>query len=249
MQKLVRGVQHFRDHVYPARQEMYRTLADGQNPHTLFITCSDSRLDPDVLTQSSPGNIFVLRNAGNLVPPYGAAHGGEAATVEYAVAGLGVRHIVVCGHSCCGAMKALLQPPAADELPETVNWLRYAEATRHVVRTKYATVLDFDERWLATVEENVLIQLDHLRTHPTVAAGLAAGTLLLYGWVFDLEHGQFRNYDPELGQFAQLPAADQDSADLPPAYPYRAVTARPRHRDGARDGNGVAADGPRLARA
>src|SRR5947209_16984436 len=103
MHKLVRGVQHFYDHVYAARRDVYRRLADGQNPHTLFITCSDSRLDPELLTQSGPGDIFVLRNAGNLVPPYGAERGGAAATVEYAIVGLHVRHVVVCeiGRASC----------------------------------------------------------------------------------------------------------------------------------------------------
>jgi carbonic anhydrase len=219
MEKLVRGVQRFHDSVYRPDKDMYRKLADKQSPHTMFVTCSDSRVYPETLTQSGPGQIFVLRNAGNLVPPYGAPHGGEAATVEYAVDGLAVQNIVVCGHSNCGAMKALLEPGSLAKLPMTAEWLRFAECTRHVVRQKHAANKAFKELWLKTVEENVLVQLDHLRTHPSVAAALAAGRLKMYGWVFDIYHGEVLNFDPHQNSFVSLHDDDVDATDVRPAFP------------------------------
>jgi carbonic anhydrase len=217
MDKLVRGVHRFRHEVYEPSRAAYQKLVDGQQPHTLFIACSDSRLALESMTQCQPGDIFVLRNAGNLVPPYGAERGGSAATVEYAVAGLGVKHVVVCGHTGCGAVRALLEPASLDNLPETARWLRHAEATRRIVdgRNGHPT---FEARWDATVEVNVLSQLDNLRTHPSVAAGLANGRLLLYGWVFDLRTGEVRNYDPSSGRFTPLPEpAGGTAVTLPPA--------------------------------
>src|SRR5947209_1011259 len=110
MQKLVEGVHHFQANIFSPQRELFERLADGQSPVALFITCSDSRINPNLLTQTEPGELFILRNAGNLVPPYGAGPGGEAATVEFATAALGIRDIIVCGHSHCGAMRALLAP-------------------------------------------------------------------------------------------------------------------------------------------
>ena len=111
MQKLIHGLHHFQTALFGSQRELFERLAEGQSPEVLFITCSDSRINPNLLTQTEPGELFILRNAGNIVPPYGAVQGGEAATIEFAVAGLGVKDIIVCGHSHCGAMKGLLEPP------------------------------------------------------------------------------------------------------------------------------------------
>jgi carbonic anhydrase len=217
MDKLVRGVHRFQRDVYEPNRHKYDKLVDGQQPQTLFIACSDSRLALEAMTQCEPGEIFVLRNAGNLVPPYGAERGGAAATVEYAVAGLEVRHIVVCGHTGCGAMRALLEPASLASLPETGRWLQHAEATRRIVDYRAGNA-SFDTRWDATVEVNVLIQLENLKTHPAVAAALAHGQVDLYGWVFDLRSGEVRSYDPGHGAFVPLPdAPDGQPIDLPPA--------------------------------
>jgi len=222
MRKLLRGVQQFRDTVYAGRRDEFIRVADGQNPYALFVTCSDSRVDPELLTSSGPGDIFVLRNAGNLIPPYGTGRGGEAATIEYAVSGLGVRCIVVCGHTGCGAMRALLDPASLASLPMTSDWLAHADATRAVVESRYPNMTDGNERWLAAVEENVLVQLEHLKTHPSVAGGLAAGTLTLYGWTFDMRQGLVRSFDPHDGHFLPLP--DGSGAEpLPPSVAPRRV--------------------------
>src|SRR3974390_1919087 len=127
MQKLIRGIHRFRTEDFRPLQGLFEQLAKGQNPETLFITCSDSRIDPNLLTRSKPGDLFILRNAGNIVPPRGSASGGEAATIEFAVAALGVKDIIICGHSHCGAMKALLQPESIELLPDVAHWLRHAE--------------------------------------------------------------------------------------------------------------------------
>jgi carbonic anhydrase len=218
MHKLVRGVHRFRQTVYEPNRELYRSLVHGQQPHTLFITCSDSRITTETLTQTGPGELFVMRNAGNLVPPYGASRGGEAATLEYAVAGLNVRNIVVCGHIGCGAIQALLEPHALDDLPETARWLRHAEATRRIARTKAGQVSPA-ALWDATVEVNVLVQLENLRTHPAVLAGLVRGELDLFGWVFDLRTGEVRSFDPTQGKFVPLPGEPGQEGDMPFAMP------------------------------
>lgn len=111
MQKLIEGLHQFQNSVFGTQRELFERLAHGQTPETLFITCSDSRINPNLLTQTEPGELFILRNAGNIVPPYSTSQGGEAATIEFAVAGLNVRDIIICGHSHCGAMKGLLDPP------------------------------------------------------------------------------------------------------------------------------------------
>lgn len=214
MQKLIKGIHEFQSHIFGAQRELFQRLAEGQRPDALFITCSDSRINPNLITQTDPGDLFILRNAGNLVPPYGASTGGEAPTIEFAVAGLGVRDVIVCGHSHCGAMAALLEPKATENLPCLRNWLSHAEATRRILSEKYT---DRSGAALLTtaIEENVLMQLRNLRTHPTVAAALARNEIKLHGWVYKIETGQVFAYDPADGQF--LPLAERAPTAVPPA--------------------------------
>jgi len=207
MQKLIQGLHHFQSSVFSSQRELFERLAQGQSPEALFITCSDSRINPNLITQTEPGDLFVLRNAGNIVPPYGAANGGEGATIEYAVAALGVKHIVVCGHSHCGAMSGLLKPEALTELPQVKSWLSHAEATRRIVKEGHAD-LSGGPLLTATVEENVLVQLENLRTHPAVAAAISAGRLRLHGWVYKFETGEVFAYSPAEGQFKALAAEE-----------------------------------------
>jgi carbonic anhydrase len=203
MQKLIQGIHQFQQDHFRSLHGLFQQLARGQNPETLFITCSDSRIDPCLMTQSRPGDLFILRNAGNIVPPHGAPVNGEAATVEYAVAVLGVKDIIVCGHSQCGAMKALLDPASLRDLPATAAWLRYAEATRRVIAASYGH-LSGDDLLTATIEENVLTQLENLRTLPAVAAGIRTGAVHLHGWVYKFETGAVFAYDPQAGQFVTV---------------------------------------------
>ena len=203
MQKLIQGIHQFQEENFRPLQGLFEQLSKGQNPETLFITCSDSRIDPNLLTRSKPGDLFILRNAGNIVPPHGTASGGEAATIEFAVAGLGVRDIIICGHSHCGAMKGLLQPEMFARLPAVASWLSHAETTRRIVRDNYGD-LDGDRLVAATIEENVLVQLEHLRTLPAVASRLVRGDLHLHGWVYKIETGEVFAYDFKNGQFVTL---------------------------------------------
>jgi len=203
MQKLVRGVDKFKREVYVRNKELFDRLAEGQSPSALFITCSDSRINPNLLTQTEPGEVFILRNAGNLVPAHGSCAGGEAATIEYAVSALGVTDIVICGHSFCGAMKGLLDPSSLDSLPAVKSWLSHAESTRAILRANYAD-REGDALLNVAIQENVLVQLQNLRTLPSVAARLASGNLDLHGWVYKLETGDVFAYDGETRQFGRV---------------------------------------------
>jgi carbonic anhydrase len=168
-----------------------------------LITCSDSRIAPELLMQTQPGDLFVLRNAGNLIPPYGAANGGEGATVEYALAALGVKHALVMGHSNCGAMKGLLDPESLIEMPLVSEWLKHADATRRVVDECYPD-LEGVNLLNAAIKENVLVQLDNLRTYPKVAALMTKGELTLHGWIYEIESGQILAYDPQVSHFVPI---------------------------------------------
>lgn len=205
MQKLVEGLHKFQSEVFHTHQELFETLSKGQEPETLFITCSDSRVSPNLITQTMPGDLFILRNAGNLVPTYGpgSSHGGEAGTIEFALAGLGVKHIVVCGHTLCGAVKGLLNPGSLDKMPAVKAWLEHAEGTKRVMEENYKH-LSGNDLVTAAIEENVLTQLENLRTHPAVRSRIARGELSLYGWVYKMETGQVFQYDSVSGQFAPV---------------------------------------------
>lgn len=204
MQKLVEGIHHFQKNIFREQEQLFQHLAKGQTPQALFITCSDSRINPTLLTQTEPGDLFILRTAGNIVPPYGAVWGGEAATIEYAVAVLKVRDIVVCGHSHCGAMAGLLNPASLDGLTAVQALLRHAESTQRIVRENYQHITESEARLKVAVEENVLVQLENLRTHPSVAAALSRGEVKLHGWFYKFETGEVFAYDPAAQQFASL---------------------------------------------
>ena len=200
VERLFDGVREFRDHVFPERRERFEELAKGQNPRILFITCADSRVVPEMITQTEPGELFVCRNIGNIVPAYGEMMGGVSAVVEYAVVALGVTDIVVCGHSNCGAMAGLLRDPAKlDNMPTVRSWLRNAHAARSVVEVLHPD-LEGDDKIQALVEQNVVTQLQHLGTHPAVAAGIASGRVELHGWVYDIETGSISLHDAAQGK-------------------------------------------------
>lgn len=203
MQKLVKGVHQFQKDVFRSQRELFKRLGDGQEPECLFITCSDSRVIPTHITQADPGELFELQNAGNIVPPYKAGGEGAAATIEYAVGALKIRDVIVCGHSKCGAMTGLLNPETLEKLPAVTEWLAHAETTRRIIDENYGD-LEGEARLVATIEENVLVQLEHLRTHPSVAVALSRGELALHGWVYKIETGEVFAYDPEQGQFLPL---------------------------------------------
>ncbi len=203
MEKIFQGVHRFRTHVFPGQRALFEALESAQRPEVLFITCSDSRIDPALITQMQPGELFVLRNAGNIVPPYGQGSGAEAATIEFAVRQVRVRHIIVCGHSQCAAMQRAVESPESDDFPALRAWLVHAQATRQIVQSKYSA-LDPGPRLNAAIQINVLVQLDHLHTHPAVAEALAEGRLQLHGWVYRIGSGQIFQYNAANARFEEI---------------------------------------------
>jgi len=198
MKTLMEGLRKFSSEVFPSQRPLFDELSRGQKPHTLFITCSDSRIDPNLVTQTAPGEIFVVRNAGNIVPPFGSSRGGEEASIEFAIEALGVSNIVICGHSQCGAMTALMEPQKVESLPSVARWLDHASATRRRLVSGGAATPR-----LSPAEENVLVQAENLRTHPAVSAALRRGQVLIYGWMYHFEEGLVTVYDPMKSAFVQ----------------------------------------------
>jgi carbonic anhydrase len=213
MRKLLEGIQDFQGRVFDSKRELFRKLANRQTPLAMFITCSDSRVVPDLITRTDPGDLFTLRNAGNLVPPAGDGGEGEAATIEYAVKALEIQDIIICGHSQCGAMQALWNPRLDVDFPTVATWVNKAAAVRERVAEKYGE-LPPEERLDATIKENVLMQLENLRTHPAVSQAVDQGTLRLHGWVFSITSGEMLAYDAKTGEFAccyqQLSRLDEE---------------------------------------
>jgi carbonic anhydrase len=215
MDKIIDGVHHFRRNVYPSSSERFKDLAGKkQKPIALFITCADSRIDPNMITGTEPGDLFIVRNAGNIVPPHGSPIGGESATIEYAVEVLEVRNIIVCGHSQCGAMGAILDAHNLDSMPAVRGWFNHAEATRRIVEQKYSD-LSGNDRIVAGTEENVLVQMNNLSTHPCVAARLSSGELRIFGWYYDIGEGRVLQFDQREGQFFDLNGEVQAAAPMP----------------------------------
>jgi carbonic anhydrase len=201
MDKLIKGLRNFQSQYFCQHQELFEQLSHGQKPRVLFIACSDSRVDPNLITQTQIGELFVIRNAGNIVPPYGAANGGEGAAIEYAVHALEVQHVVICGHSHCGAMKGLLKLDSLREsMPLVCDWLQHAESTRRLIRENYSD-LEGEPLMELTVAENVLTQLENLKTYPVIHSRLARKAIQLHGWVYHIESGSVMAYDANQHSF------------------------------------------------
>lgn len=196
MEKLFSGLWEYQSIVHSKRADAFRELAKGQSPHTFMITCSDSRIDPNLVTQSQPGEIFLLRNAGNIVPAYGSGLHGETATIEFAVLGLQVRNIVICGHRHCGAMAGLAGKVNLESLPAMRRWLEHARAAETCLKGQppQANCRDY-------IEENVLVQVQNLKTHPAVYAGVRAQELNIFGWNYDFESGDVSMYHTKENKF------------------------------------------------
>ncbi|MFI0977880.1 carbonic anhydrase [Streptomyces sp. NPDC021093] len=210
MEEIAAGFQRFRREAFPPRAELFQRLATTHTPNALFIGCSDARVVPELITQREPGELFVIRTAGNLVPPYGQGADGVAASIEYAVNALGVADIIVCGHSACGAMTALATGTDMSGLPATATWLRHADASKALLDAA-PTAPDTaapgtGDRVTALVRQNVLAQLTNLRTHPSVARALAHHEVTLHGWVYDIGSGRIETLDATTGAATPLTA-------------------------------------------
>ncbi len=201
MKKLIEGLRTFVSTVHRSERDLYEELATGQRPETLFVTCSDSRVCPSTMTGAGPGELFVVRNAGNIVPPAGH-QSGEEASIEYGVVALKVRDIIVCGHSDCGAMKAVIDPTPLAWMPSVARWLDHAERVREIVEQR--PDLSPAERLTRAIEANVLTQLSHLMTIGPVARAVERGELRLHGWVWDIGTGRVRAFEADVGGFVDL---------------------------------------------
>ena len=214
MKHIIDGVLRFQREDHPNRAALFHDLALGQAPGAMFIGCSDSRIVPELLTQQGPGSLFVVRNAGNIVPPSSTEPGGVTASIEYAVAVLGIPDIVVCGHSGCGAMTAILRgSEQMEKLPAVARWLHYADAARDAVAADLTCVTE-EEKLSALVRQNVLVQLDHLLTHPVVATAVNNQQMRLHGWVYDIGTGGVHTYDARISRF--VPISEDPFANATP---------------------------------
>lgn len=248
MKKLIQGHQRFRSTYVPEHVDMLEELAHGQNPRVLFITCSDSRIDPNLITQADIGDLFVIRNAGNIIPPYGAANGGEGAAVEYAINALGIQQIIVCGHSHCGAMKGLLKlNQLQEDMPLVYDWLKHSEATRRLVKENYGHYSG-EELLEITIAENVLTQIENLKTYPVVHSKLFQGKLSIYAWIYHIETGEVLAFDPATHTYVppqsqlsfqdgELAPGQFEATSAPPVacnLPQKQNGAAPRHPEAPR---------------
>ncbi|MEL6441332.1 MAG: carbonic anhydrase [Cyanobacteria bacterium J06621_8] len=228
MKKLIRGLDKFKQTYVSSHQELLEQLSHGQKPRVLFVTCSDSRVAPNLITTTDVGDLFVIRNAGNIIPPFGAANGGEGGTIEYAINALGIEQVVICGHSNCGAMKGLLKlNKLQKDMPLVYDWLQHAESTRRMVLENYPHY-EGDDLMEVLVAENVLIQIDNLKTYPCVRAKLHQGKLKIYAWIYNIETGDVLAYDsrthtyiPPEGQLLEeedsiRPFVSEDDGSLKP---------------------------------
>jgi carbonic anhydrase len=203
MQKLVKGIHSFRNGYFASHRQLFEQLAtSGQNPETLFITCSDSRVVPNLITNAAPGELFIIRNVGNVVPRTDLP-GGTAAAIQYAIEVLKVENVIICGHTQCGAMQAILNPERLEKLAYVKRWLAQTDRVRQVIEERYAH-LGAEARVTAAVQENVLTQLENLREYPFIAERLESNTLRISGWVFDISQGNVWDYDPETSEFLPL---------------------------------------------
>ena len=202
MKEIIEGVHRFRTQVFPEKQELFANLARGQTPTALMISCADSRVDMALVTQCEPGNLFVFRNAGNIIPPYGVALGAASATVEYAMVALQIPNVIICGHSDCGAMRGVLAQGVEAQMPVVAQWLKYADTPRQIVMRD--PDMDPQARLDRLIKLNVLSQIEHLKTHPSVAVRVASGEVKLHGWVYDIEHGSVEAYDQTSGTFVPV---------------------------------------------
>lgn len=217
MKKLIRGLDQFRKTYVPEHQALLEQLSHGQKPRVLFITCSDSRVAPNLITSTDVGELFVIRNAGNIVPPFGAANGGEGGTIEYAIAALGIKQVIICGHSHCGAMKGLLKLNQLQaDMPLVYDWLQHAEATRRLVLENYPDQTG-EELIETLVAENVLVQIENLKTYPVVRAKLHSGELKIYGWIYEIETGEVLAYDAKTQSYLPPEVQSYNGSDRPSA--------------------------------
>lgn len=215
MRKLIRGIVDFRQNMRPTCKDRFAQLALGQSPDALFIACSDSRVVPNLFASTDAGDLFVVRNVGNLIPPCGeegrsTSDESEAAALEFALLNLPVSEIIVCGHSECGAMRALVQGSQIDQAPNLMSWLRHGKKGLKKLQDGSSIGCDL-ERHNQLSQLNVLAQIEHLKTYPIVQQRVSEGKLRLHGWWFDIKEANVYEYDDGDRRFNLI---DEDYARL-----------------------------------
>jgi carbonic anhydrase len=203
MDRLIEGHKRFLAEVFPLKRAQFKLLSDRQAPEWLFITCSDSRVVPDLILGTGPGDLFITRNAGNVVPITGHDVDGITATIEYAVEVLKVKSAILCGHSDCGALKAALNPKDLENLPKARRWLSHVEGA-----WSHRQPLDPAEgehaELASLIRGNVVAQLLNLKSQPAVARAVVEGRLTVHGWYYDILTGRIEEYDEQMRRFRPL---------------------------------------------
>jgi carbonic anhydrase len=205
MERLIEGHKRFLKEAFPSRRDQFHLLAEGQQPETLFVTCADSRIVPDLILQTQPGDLFICRNAGNVIPRAGEPAGGVSATIEYAVEVLRVRHLIVCGHSDCGVIRALMAPQALADLASVRDWLQHVTPAWDYLDEVELNAGELT-RHTALTHANVLVQLDNLKTHAYIRRATGEGRLQVHGWYYDILSGRIEKYDEGRRKFVPLAA-------------------------------------------
>jgi len=204
------GVTRFQQQVFPKRRLLFEKLAKAQKPKALFLTCADSRVVPSLITHTGPGELFVERNPGNLVPVYREEAVGVSASIEYAVSVLRVEHVIICGHSDCGVVKGILHPDKVAQLPAVARWMEFGLPARNALLEEYPHLPEAEQLPILT-EFNVLSQIDNLYTHPSVLQALREGRLTVHGWVYHIESGEVREFNAESRCFETISAGTPES--------------------------------------
>lgn len=203
MDKLYKGIRRFQESFFKKEEDFFRRLSKSQDPDVLFITCADSRVDPALVTQSKPGELFIVRNVGNIIPPYDSLKdkNSVAAAIEFAVSALKVSDVIVCGHSNCGAMQALYKK--SDEMgkmPHLMDWLNLAKPVKDAVLKSYPDSPQ-DVLQEITEKENVLAQIENIETYPFIAHALNEGAIYLHGWYYNIGTGEMYAYIPNADKY------------------------------------------------
>lgn len=206
--RLYEGIKKFQTNEFIPRQQFFEDLGQNQNPHTLFIGCSDSRVVPSLITQTFPGELFVVRNIANLIPFYkkhSDTYLATTAAIEYAVNQMNVSNIIVCGHSNCGGCAALYQDKELKNLPHTRKWMELAHPVKKIVEEKIAkNKITLEQRSVFTEQLNIVEQMGHLLKYSYIKKRMKEGTINVMGWYYNIEKGEIYNYDKRLKRFIRL---------------------------------------------
>ncbi len=203
MEKLIKGLHKFQTEVFPIQKNFFQDLTKGQSPEILFVSCSDSRINPNLVTSADPGDLFIVRNAGNIIPPNGSG-GGEAATLEFAISQLKVKDIIVCGHSHCGAIEATFYLDKLVDQPNLKTWINnYMVPTLDFVHHNYQD-LDAPSLMDILLQEHVLQQLENLKTYDVVTQAIKNQKLTLHAWIYQFENGDIFSFNQQDGQFERI---------------------------------------------